>query len=91
MTRVCELTGVGVMTGNNVSHSQRKTRRRFLPNLHSVTLISEKLGRKFKFRVCASALRTLESNGGLDSYLLTAKENNLSQKAANVRKLLRKI
>lgn len=61
MSRVCELTGKGVMTGNNVSHAKNRTRRRFLPNLNDVTIASEVLGRSFKFRVAASTLRTIDT------------------------------
>ena len=70
MARRCELTGTGVMTGNNVSHAQNKTRRRFLPNLCDVTLASEKLGRNFKLRIAAKALRSVDHVGGLDAFLL---------------------
>ena len=69
MSRVCELTGKGPMTGNNVSHAHNKTRRRFLPNLNDVTLVSESLGRSFKLRISASALRTVDHRGGLDAFL----------------------
>ncbi len=89
MSRVCELTGVGVQTGNNVSHSQRKTRRRFLPNLQRVTLRSDKLERDFKFRVITRALRTIEVHGGLDNFLLASSIDNLSKTAQDVRKQLK--
>ena len=89
MSRVCELTGVGVQSGNNVSHSQRKTRRRFLPNLHQVTLFSDVLGQSFKFKVTASALRTVEVRGGLDGFLAKASADELSQAASVVRKKVR--
>jgi large subunit ribosomal protein L28 len=70
MARRCELTGTGVMTGNNVSHALNRTRRRFLPNLCNVTLLSDSLERGIKLKVCAKALRTVEHRGGLDAYLL---------------------
>lgn len=89
MARVCELTGVRVLTGNNVSHSQRKTRRRFLPNLHRVTLHSEILNVGIKLRVVARALRTIEAQGGIDNFLLSAKEENLSKTAMHARKLIK--
>lgn len=89
MSRVCELTGVKVLSGNNVSHSERKTRRRFLPNLQRVTLRSDSLGRDFKFRVTTRALRTLEVHGGLDNFLLASRAEKLSKEAAQVRKLLK--
>lgn len=89
MSRVCELTGVGVMSGNNVSHSERKTRRRFLPNLQNVTLHSDILDRNFKFRVATRALKTIEMQGGLDNFLVNQKENLLSRDAKFVRKLIK--
>ncbi len=89
MSRVCELTGVGVQSGNNVSHSQRKTRRRFLPNLQRVTLRSDKLEKDFKFRVTTRALRTIEVHGGLDNYLLASSITHLSKCAQYVRKQLK--
>ena len=86
MSRVCELSGKGPMTGHNVSHSNIKTNRRFLPNLQDVTLQSETLGRSFKFRIAASTLRTVDHRGGLDAYLLKAKEAELSPAALKVKK-----
>ncbi len=86
MSRRCELTGKSVMTGNNVSHANNKTRRRFLPNLVNVTLLSESLGQRIRLRVAASALRTVEHRGGLDAFLMKAKEGDLSQKAALLRR-----
>ena len=86
MSRVCELTGKGPMTGNNVSHAHNKTRRRFLPNLQDVTLMSEALGRTFKFRVSNAALRTVDHRGGLDAFMMKAKEGDLSAGARKVRK-----
>ena len=86
MSRICELTGKKVMSGNNVSHAMNKTRRRFLPNLQQVSLPSEKLGRKLKFRACAAALRTVEHAGGIDAYLLKAKDAHLSPYAKRCKK-----
>lgn len=86
MSRVCELTGKGPMSGHNVSHSNIKTKRRFLPNLQDVTLQSETLGRSFKFRVATSALRTVDHRGGLDAFLLKAKDGELSPSALKVKK-----
>ncbi len=86
MSRRCELSGKGVLTGNRVSHSNIKTRRRYLPNLNRVTLQSEALGRSFRFRVAASALRTVDHRGGLDAYLLKAKDDTLSERALKVKK-----
>jgi len=90
MSRKCELTGKAVMTGNNVSHANNKTRRRFLPNLVNVTLMSEALNQRIRLRVAASTLRTVEHRGGLDAFLLKEKEGNLSQKAALVRRQVAK-
>ncbi len=86
MSRRCELTGKGVLTGNRVSHSNIKTRRRFLPNLNQVTLQSEALGRSFRFRIAASALRTVDHRGGFDAFLLKANEADLSPRALKVKK-----
>ncbi|GHA60536.1 50S ribosomal protein L28 [Amylibacter ulvae] len=86
MSRVCELSGKSPQTGNNVSHANNKTKRRFLPNLNDVTLISDTLGRSFKFRVSASALRSVDHRGGLDAYLAKAKDVELSAKALKVKK-----
>ena len=81
MAMRCELTGKGVMSGNNVSHAVNRTRRRFKPNLCNVTLISDVLGRRFKLKIAASALRTVEVRGGLDAFLLKAKDTDLSDRA----------
>ncbi|MCD7061274.1 50S ribosomal protein L28 [Pelagibacterium xiamenense] len=89
MARRCELTGKGVMTGNNVSHALNRTRRRFLPNLCDVTLISEALDRQVKLRVSASALRTVEHRGGLDAFLMKAKDDELSTRALGLKKEIR--
>ncbi len=86
MSRRCELTGKGVLAGNRVSHSNIKTRRRYLPNLQRVTLQSDALGRSFKFRIAASALRTVDHRGGLDAFLLKADEKALSAAALKVKK-----
>ena len=88
MARRCELTGKGVLTGNRVSHSNIKTRRRFLPNLNHVSLHSEALGRSFRFRVASSSLRTVEHRGGLDAFLMKARDEQLSPKALDVKRQL---
>jgi large subunit ribosomal protein L28 len=90
MSRRCELTGKSVMTGNNVSHANNKTRRRFLPNLCNVSLMSETLGRQFKLRISAHALRSVEHRGGLDAYLAKAREGELSEKALRIKRELAK-
>ncbi|WP_018998315.1 50S ribosomal protein L28 [Hirschia maritima] len=86
MSRECELTGKKPITGNNVSHSNLRTKRRFLPNLVKVTLHSETLGQEFKFRIAASALRTVDKRGGLDAFLAKEKEANLPAKAAKIKR-----
>ena len=90
MSRVCELSGKGPMSGNNVSHANNKTKRRFLPNLNDVTLQSETLGRGVKLRISASALRTVDHRGGLDTYLAKAKDVELSDKALKIKKEIAK-
>ncbi|HGG05574.1 MAG TPA: 50S ribosomal protein L28 [Aliiroseovarius sp.] len=86
MSRVCELTGKGPMTGNNVSHAKNRTRRRFLPNLNDVTLQSETLGRGFRLRISAAALRTVDHRGGLDAFMAKAKDSELSATALKIKK-----
>ena len=86
MSRSCELTGKGVQSGNNVSHANNKTKRRFLPNLCQVTLISDALGQRFRLRVSAAALRSVEHRGGLDAFLLKSGENELSMRARLLRR-----
>lgn len=86
MARRCELTGKAVMTGNNVSHANNRTRRRFLPNLVKVTLLSDTLGRGIRLRISANALRSVEHRGGLDQFLLKAKEDELSDKARGLKR-----
>lgn len=90
MSRRCELTGKGPMTGNNVSHANNKTRRRFLPNLNDVTLQSESLGRGVKLRISAHALRSVDHRGGLDAFLDKAKDADLSANALKVKKEIAK-
>ncbi|HTJ58264.1 MAG TPA: 50S ribosomal protein L28 [Devosiaceae bacterium] len=89
MSRRCELTGKGVMTGNTVSHAINKTRRRFLPNLLNVTLLSDSLGRSVRLRISANALRSVEHRGGLDAFLLKADESELSERAQLLKKEIR--
>ncbi len=86
MARRCELTGKGPMTGNNVSHANNKTKRRFLPNLNDVTLQSDVLGRSFKLRISTAALRTVDHRGGLDAFMAKAKDSELSAKALKIKK-----
>ena len=86
MSRRCELSGKGVLTGNRVSHSNIKTRRRYLPNLQTVSLSSDALGQSFRFRIAASTLRTVDHRGGLDAYLMKARDTDLSERALKVKK-----
>ena len=86
MSRRCELTGKGPMVGNNVSHAKNRTRRRFLPNLTETALMSEALGRTFRLKVSTSALRTVDHRGGLDAFLLKAKDAELSTNALKIKK-----
>lgn len=85
MARRCELSGKDVMTGNNVSHANNKSRRRFLPNLCNVSLLSDTLGESFKLKVSAHALRSVEHRGGLDAYLLKASDDELSTAARKIK------
>lgn len=90
MSRVCELTGKGVQVGHKVSHSNRKTKRRFLPNLVNVTLQSDALGRAVRLRVSANGLRSVEHRGGLDAYLLKASDCELSTTARDLKRDIEK-
>jgi large subunit ribosomal protein L28 len=90
MSRVCELTGKGPMTGNTVSHANNKTRRRFLPNLNEVTLISDTLGRSFTLRISAAALRSVDHRGGLDAFLAKSKDDELSADALRIKREIAK-
>ncbi len=90
MARRCELTGIGPMTGNNVSHANNKTRRRFLPNLNEVSLLSETLGETYRFRISSAALRSVDHRGGLDGYLAKAKDAELSARALKVKRAIAK-
>ncbi len=90
MSRRCALTEKAVQVGHKVSHSNRKTKRRFLPNLHNVTLISDTLGRSFKLRVSSAGLRTVEHNGGLDAWLIKASASELSAPALKIKRDIEK-
>ncbi|RIK33314.1 MAG: 50S ribosomal protein L28 [Chloroflexi bacterium] len=86
MSRRCELTGVGPMVGHNVSHSNIKTKRRFLPSLRDTALASESLGQTFRLKISNAALRTLDFKGGLDAYLVKAKDEKLSTRAQRIKR-----
>ena len=90
MSRICELTGKGRQVGHNVSHANNKTKRVFLPNLHNVTLMSEKLDRSIKFRVSTHGLRSVEHVGGLDNWLVKTSDEKLSTSAQKVKRELAK-
>ena len=90
MSRRCELTGKGPLVGHRVSHSNIKTKRRFLPNLFNVTMISDALGRSVRLRVSANAIKSVDHRGGLDAYLLKAKDNELSAKALELKRQVAK-
>ena len=89
MSRRCELTGVGPMVGHNVSHSNIKTKRRFMPNLAAVSLQSEALGQAFSLRITNAALRTVDARGGLDAVLLKASDEKLSTRAQKIKRQLK--
>ena len=91
MTRKCELTGKIVITGNNVSHANNKTKRRFIPNLQNVSLYSDRLEKKIKLKIATSTLRTVEKNGGIDSFLITTSSKNLSATAKKFKKSISKL
>ena len=90
MSRQCELTGKGGLVGHLVSHSNIKTKRRYLPNLCNVTLLSDVLKRGVRMRICANALRSVEHRGGLDAFLLKAKDEELSLRARRLKREIAK-
>src|SRR6266576_4256501 len=90
MSRRCELTGKSAQVGHKVSHSNRKTKRRFLPNLLNVTVLSDALGRSFRLRISANALKSIDHRGGLDAFLAKAKDDELSTKALDIKRQIEK-
>ena len=90
MSRRCDLTGKAPQVGHKVSHSNIKTKRRFLPNLLNVTMISDTLGRSVRLRVSANALKTVDHRGGLDAFLMKARDEELSEKALELKRQIRK-
>lgn len=90
MSRTCELTAKGVQSGNNVSHAKNRTKRKFLPNLCHVTLMSEALDQNFRLRISANALRSVEHRGGLDAFLVKASDKELSMRARLIKKQISK-
>ena len=89
MARRCSVTGTGVLTGNNVSHANNRTRRRFLPNLQQTSLMSDALGRTVKLRLTARTIRSIEHNGGLDAYLLGTPDSKLAEEAVRIKRRIR--
>lgn len=90
MAKRCDLTGIGPLSGNNVSHSNRKSKTRFMPNLQNVSLMSDTLGRTVKFRVTAATLRSVEHNGGLDAFLLKRTDKQLTEQARKLKRDIKK-
>jgi len=90
MARRCSVTGKGVLAGNNVSHANNKSRRRFLPNLQATTLLSDILGRPMKLRLTASTIRSIEHNGGLDKYLLKTANAKLTAEAQRIKRQIKR-
>jgi len=90
MSRVCELTGKGPMSGHRVSHANNKTKRRFLPNLNVVTLTSDVLGRNFSLRISSAALRSVDHRGGFDAFLEAARDSDLSANALAIKREIEK-
>lgn len=86
MARRCAITEKGVQSGNTVSHSNRKAKRRFLPNMTQVTLRSDALGQNVRMRITASTLRSIDHNGGLDNFLMTTHSKSLSEEARNLKR-----
>jgi len=89
MSRRCEITGVGPMVGHNVSHSNIKTKRRFMPNLAKVTVLSDALGQNVTLRITNAALRTVDNKGGLDAVLLKARDEVLSPRALKIKRQIK--
>ena len=90
MARRCSVTGTGVLTGNNVSHANNRTRRRFLPNLQQTSLLSDALGKTVKLRLTVRAIRTIEHNGGLDAYLLGTPDSKLAEEALRIKRQIKR-
>jgi large subunit ribosomal protein L28 len=90
MARRCELTGKGVMTGHHVSHANNKTKRVFRPNLQTVSLASEALGQSLRLRISMNALRSVDRSGGIDAFLMKAKNDALSDRALRFKRLIQK-
>jgi large subunit ribosomal protein L28 len=90
MARRCVITGKGVQTGNNVSHANNKTRRRFLPNIQETSVLSDALGQMVRLKVTTRGLKTIEHNGGLDAYLLSVTDAKLTDDARRIKRRIEK-
>lgn len=90
MSRRCELTGKGPMSGHKVSHANNKSKRRFLPNLVDVTLSSESLGKSYALRISAAALRSVDHRGGFDAFLAKSRDEELSARVLSIKKEISK-
>ena len=90
MARRCAFTGKGVMSGNNVSHANNKTRRRFLPNIQQTAMFSDALGCMVRLKLSTRAIRTIEHNGGLDAFLLSTPDRKLGVEAVRLKRTIRK-
>jgi large subunit ribosomal protein L28 len=90
MSRRCEVTGKGVLSGNNVSHANNKTRRRFLPNLQVTSLLSDILGHEVRMRLSTRGIRTVEHNGGIDAFLLSTPSTKLPEEARTLKRRIQK-
>ncbi len=90
MARRCAVTGKGVQVGNNVSHANNKTRRRYLPNVRSVSLMSDVLGMSVRLKVSAHGLRSVEHNGGIDNWLIKTSNDKLSVEAVKLKRQIKK-
>lgn len=91
MARVCEITGKKVMSGNNVSHANNKSRRTFAPNLQETSFVSESLGGKVRMRVTAAGMRTVEKNGGIDAFLKSTPDRKLTDTARRVKRKIERV
>jgi len=90
MSRRCELTGKGVLVGNNVSHANNKTKRVFRPNLQDVSLASDALGQSVRLKISMNALRSVDRSGGLDAFILKSKDTALSPRALRLKRMIAK-
>ena len=90
MSRRCDITGKGVLTGNNVSHANNKTRRRFLPNLQETSVLSDALNQMVRLKVTTRGLKTIEHNGGLDAFLMSVSDAKLTEEARRIKRRIKR-